>query len=341
VSQVAAFEATFDIAPPLPESARNFLAIACIEETALRGHCLGDLTGVHFDDSSSTVDHLAATESGQILRPIHGQAVANTGFPVLAFTSATDIGRILFCLDEGTSPTTDSNASPAAGCNAGSTWDVNPDDSPACDVQAPEPSHCWSATINPPDNMEFSLSIIEQDDPSAPLVSSGAGDCEDDTGVGGDGVNGGDDCQLDKIYLTSLVNPPPPPPAPWPFAVPPPPAVTGTCPGLGSAPGNHIVGGDGDDSLKGTPGADIICGLLGNDVLRGLGGEDLVLGGDGKDRLAGGKGPDTLRGEKRNDSLRGGRGRDSLFGGPGRDELVGGPGRDKCADGGNTRGCEE
>jgi RTX calcium-binding nonapeptide repeat (4 copies) len=337
VAQVAAFEATFDIAPPLPEGVRRFTAMACIEETAPRGHCRFDNTGVHFDNSGSVTDH-PATESGQILRPIHGQAVANTGFTALAFTSETDLGRILFCLDVGTSPTTESSASPAAGCDQGSSADQVPDDSPACDIQFPPGADCWSANIDPPDNIEFSLSIIEQDDPTAP-VSSGTGECEEDTQVGGDGVNGGDDCQFDKIYLTSLVNPPPPPPAPWPFPGQPPPAVTGKCPDLERKAGNHIFGGDGDDTLRGTPDADVICGLSGDDTLRALGGNDLVLGGDGDDRIAGGGGSDRLRGEKDADSLRGGRGRDSLSGGPGRDLLSGGAGRDRCA-GGVTRGCE-
>jgi hypothetical protein len=344
VGQVAAFEAAYDIAPPTREGIHTFLAMACIEDTPLRGHCRGDRSGVHFDNSSSTSDH-PATESGQILRPIHGQAVANSGFTALAFTSQTDVGRILVCLDIGTSPTQESSADPATGCNQGSAWDATPDDSPACDtvpgtpgIQVPAMADCWSATIDPPNDVEFSLSIIEQDDPTA-RVSSGTGDCEEDTAVGGDGVNGGDDCQFDKIYLTSLANPPPPPPAPWPFPGEPPPAVTGKCPDFARKPGNHIFGTDRDDTLRGTPDADVICGLFGDDTLRGLGGKDLVLGGDGDDRIAGGKGADRLRGEKDDDSLRGGLGRDSLSGGPGRDLLSGGAGRDRCA-GGVTRGCE-
>jgi hypothetical protein len=332
LTQVATFEATIDIGPPLPEGSRNFLAMACIEETPTRGHCRFDLSGVHFDDSSSTLDH-EATESGQFVRPAHGQAVANVGFPALALTSETDIGRILFCLDIGTSPTTESGANPATGCNEGSALDTVPDDTPECDtvpgtpgIQVPAFADCWSATIDPPNNAEFSLSIIEQDDPTAP-VSSGTGECEEDTEVGGDGVNGGDDCQFDKIYLTSLVNPPTTP------------GAGGPCPGFEGTPGTHVLGGNGDDTLRGTPGADVICGLGGNDVLRGLGGKDVVVGGSGKDSVAGGGGPDTLRGEKGRDSLRGGPGRDSLRGGPGRDLLFGGGGRDDCA-GGMARGCE-
>jgi hypothetical protein len=343
IAQVAAFEATYDIGPPAREGINIFVALACTQDSTFKAHCLGDGSGVHFDDSSNASDHPGMesphTESGQILRPIHGQAVANSGFTVLAFTSQTDIGRIMFCLDIGTNATRQSGALPENGCDPGSTWDPVPDDSAACDVQAPPNSDCWSATINPPDNAEFSLSIIEQDDPTAP-VSSGSGDCEEDTLVGGDGVNGGDDCQLDKIYLTSMANPPAPPPAPWPFPVPPPPEITGKCPGLEGKPGNHIFGTDGDDTLRGTPGPDVICGLSGNDTLRGLGGGDLLIGGDGDDSLAGGKGRDRLRGEKGSDSLRGGRGRDSLSGGPGRDLLFGGKGRDRCRGGEKTRSCE-
>jgi hypothetical protein len=337
IAEVAVFEATFDIGPPTTEGIHRLVALACTQDSPSKGHCLGDASGVHFDNSQSTLDH-PATESGQILRPIHGQAVANSGFAVLAFTSQTDIGRIMFCLDIGTNAGTQSGAPPENGCNQGSTWDSAPHDSQACDVQAPPNSDCWSATINPPDNAEFSLSIIEQDDPTAP-VSSGSGDCEEDTHIG-DGVNGGDDCQLDKIYLTSMVNPPPPPPAPWPFPVPPPDEFASKCPGLEGKPGNHIVGGDGDDTLRGTPDADVICGLQGNDTLRGRGGKDLLVGGDGNDRTAGGKGADQLRGEPGSDSLRGGRGRDSLSGGPGRDVLTGGKGRDRCRGGPVRRSCE-
>jgi len=339
IAQVAVFEATIDIGPPLREGINRLVALACTQDSLFKGHCLGDASGVHFDDSANTSDHPDATESGQILRPIHGQAVANSGFTVLAFTSQTEIGRIMFCLDIGTNASQQSGTPPENGCDQGSTWDPVPDDSPACDVQAPPNSDCWSATINPPDNAEFSLSIIEQDDPTAP-VSSGSADCEEDTLVGGDGVNGGDDCQLDKIYLTSMANPPPPPPAPWPFPGQPPPEVTGKCPGLEGRPGTHIFGSDADDKLQGTPDADVICGLEGNDTLRGLGGDDLVLGGDGKDRIWGGGGSDRLRGERGPDSLRGGGGPDSLSGGPGRDQLSGGPGRDRCRGGKATRSCE-
>jgi hypothetical protein len=344
IAQVAVFDATIDIGPPAREGINRLVALACTQDSLFKGHCLGDGSGVHFDDSLNTSDHLDATESGQILRPIHGQAVANSGFTVLAFTSQTEVGRIMFCLDIGTNASTQSGSSPANGCDQGSTWDPVPDDTTVCDVQAPQPSDCWSATINPPDNTEFSLSIIEQDEGGT--VESGTGDCEGDTGVAGvpgegpTGQNSGDDCQLDKIYLTSMVNPPPPPPAPWPFPVPPPAEITGKCPGLEAMPGNHIFGGDGDDTLRGTPDADVICGLQGNDTLRGRGGKDLLVGGNGQDRIGGGSGPDRLRGEKGRDSLRGGGGRDSLSGGPGRDLLSGGPGRDRCRGGKPTRSCE-
>jgi Ca2+-binding RTX toxin-like protein len=365
VGQVAAFEAAYDIAPPTREGIHTFLALACIEETTPRGHCRGDASGVHFDNSSSTSDH-PATESGQILRPIHGQAVANSGFTALGFTSQTDIGRVLFCLDIGTSPTTESGANPATGCNEGSTWDPVPDNSSVCNVQAPPNSDCWSATINPPDNMEFSLSIIEQDDPTA-RVSSGTGDCEEDTLVGGDGVNGGDDCQFDKIYLTSLANPPPPPPAPWPFPGEPPPELTGEgqnkCAGqtatqVGTAGDDVLVGTEGDDVIlalggndvvKSRDGNDVVCGGPGNDRLRmgnsEKGGADMAFGQGGRDKLFGQGGRDVLRGGAKKDLIKAGSGKDRLFGQGGNDnlrgqggsdQLNGGPGIDRCAQGAGT-----
>jgi len=74
-----------------------------------------------------------------------------------------------------------------------------------------------------------------------------------------------------------------------------------------------IVGGDGNDKLKGTPGRDVIYAG---------GGKDKVQGKSGKDRLCGGAG---------NDKLKGGPGKDRLDGGKGkRDFCNGGGGRDKA-----------
>jgi hypothetical protein len=308
VPQAAVFEATYDI-PPNLQFARTFRTIACIDMPPSPPHCRGDRTVVHFDDASSMSDH-PATDSGQLIQPTHGAAVTNSGFTAVGYTSEGDLGRILFCLDAGTGPGRPENVSPSLGCDQGSASDPTPDDSPGC-TSVPAGVDCWEATTDPPDNAEFSLGIVEQDDPAA-RVSSGAGDCEGDTFVGGDGTNEGDDCQLDKIYVTSL-------------AVLPGPPAAATCPGFREAP-HQVVGGPEADTLQGTPNRDVICGLGGGDVLRGLGKGDVLIGGEGDDRLIGKAGPDQLRGGSGSDLLRGGKGKDRLTGGSGMDRCAGGPG---------------
>lgn len=122
-----------------------------------------------------------------------------------------------------------------------------------------------------------------------------------------------------------------------------------------------IVGGHGEDALRGTPRRDVIVARAGDDVVRGRGGndivcarrgDDLVRGGSGRDRVHGGAGDGNLRGGAGKDrvsagtgrdSVRGGRGRDRLMGGADRDELRGGKGRDRCRGGGGRdlrRSCE-
>jgi hypothetical protein len=346
VAQVSAFETTWDI--PSTPFGGLLRGIACIDGPPARpAHCRVDAINIHTDDASSTADH-ARTDNGQITQPTHGGAVANTGFTAIAFTSESDIGQILFCLDVGTSPTTAEDALPGQGCNPGSKVDNIPDDAPCGPV--PAGADCWAAAIDPPDDIEFSLGIIEQDEPFVPPatpVSSGAGDCEGDTFVGGDQANDGDDCQLDKIYLTSKVQPAQPGPGPGPG-----PGTQARCPGFQGDTRNQVVGTAGADVLNGTSGPDIICGLGGNDTIRGRGGKDILIGGRGADillggrsgdRLIGGRGADTLRGGRGKDVLRGRRGRDTLRGGPGRDRLFGGRGRDRCSGGPGpdvVRGCE-
>ncbi len=120
-------------------------------------------------------------------------------------------------------------------------------------------------------------------------------------------------------------------------------AVTlGECPGYAGQPGNHIVGTDQNETLKGTVGADIICGLGGNDKLFGLPGNDIVDGGKGNDVLRGGHGNDRLIaldgndklfGQPGNDKDNGGSGNDDLFGGRGNDDNNGGSGADSCKGG--------
>jgi len=304
---VAAFSAPLAIDPSM-EGGRFVKGVACIEGPPSRpAHCrLDTIHAAHLDDAQSTSDH-PPTDSGEFTQPAHGAVVLNSGFTAVVFTAASDIGRMFFCLDVGTSPTTGENATPTTGCDAGSTFDATPNDSPACGA-VPPGALCWEVTIDPPDNTEFSLAAVEQDNPDA-QVSSGSGDCEGDSLVGGDGSDLGDDCQLDKIYLTSLPTIPEP-------AGPP------TCPGFKNDKRNQIVGTKGADELLGSKGPDVICGLGGKDVIRGKGGKDVLLGGGGPDRLFGGPGNDLLKGGPKNDRLNGGPGKDRCRGGPGNNRLV-------------------
>jgi Ca2+-binding RTX toxin-like protein len=72
---------------------------------------------------------------------------------------------------------------------------------------------------------------------------------------------------------------------------------------VGSAIGNVINGGAGDDTV------------------RGLGGDDRLIGWEGDDRLFGGVGEDWLNGRSGRDLLNGGAGRDVLIGGFGEDRF--------------------
>ncbi|MFC7335146.1 calcium-binding protein [Rhodocista pekingensis] len=94
------------------------------------------------------------------------------------------------------------------------------------------------------------------------------------------------------------------------------------------APGLHLTGGDGDDSLTGGDGNDTLEGGAGNDTLIGGDGDDSLSGGDGDDLLLGGAGNDVLDGGAGNDTLLGGPGDDTLDGGGGLDLLLAGDGDD-------------
>lgn len=303
--QVAAFSAPFNVAV---DGNRVIKGVACIEGPPPRMvHCrLATIDPIHMDDAS-TSNH-GVTDSGEITQPLHGDPVLNAGFTAVAFTSESDIGRMFFCVDIGTAPGAQGNASPATGCDPGSAADPDPDDSPACGG-VPSGADCWEVNIDPPDNAEFALAVVEQDQSGA-LVSSGGGDCEGDSLVGGDGNDAGDDCQLDNIYLTSHPT--------IPTGQPQGPA----CPGFANDPRNQIVGTPQGDELVGSPGRDVICGLKGKDLIRGRGGKDVLLGGPGPDRLQGGPKGDLLKGGPKNDRLSGGPGRDRCQGGPGRDREV-------------------
>jgi hypothetical protein len=303
-AQVAAFSAPYDVTF---DGTRVVQAVACIDgPPPTFQHCRrNSVDPVHFDDAADANPGHPATDSGQIMQPQHGGAVLNTGFTAVAHTSESDIGRMFFCVDVGTNPSTAENAEPRTGCDAGSGADTVPDDSPGCSG-IPAGVDCWERTIDPPDNVEFSLGIVEEDDPPA-FVESGSGDCEGDTIFLNDGSDVGDDCQLDKIYATSLTTLPTG-------------APTGpTCPGYKNDRRNQIIGTKAGDELLGSPRADIICGLGGKDQIRSKGGKDVLLGGKGPDRLFGGPKNDLLKGGPKNDRLNGGPGRDRCIGGPGRD----------------------
>jgi Ca2+-binding RTX toxin-like protein len=55
-----------------------------------------------------------------------------------------------------------------------------------------------------------------------------------------------------------------------------------------------VVGGEGNDSLRGSDAANELYGLGGNDSLSGRAGNDEMYGGDGRDTLTGGTGADRL-----------------------------------------------
>jgi Ca2+-binding RTX toxin-like protein len=96
----------------------------------------------------------------------------------------------------------------------------------------------------------------------------------------------------------------------------------------GSAFGDTIVAGAGNDIVNGGGGDDLICGQDGNDILSGGAGEDSIYGGDGNDRISGGDDNDFLSGEAGNDAISGGGGDDASFGGPGNDFLNGNAGEE-------------
>lgn len=90
-----------------------------------------------------------------------------------------------------------------------------------------------------------------------------------------------------------------------------------------------IVGGDGGDSLRGNEGNDVIVGGEDGDSLKGNNGNDRLIGGNGSDSLNGGNGEDLLLGDEGHDSLEGDNNNDKLFGGNGDDSLSGGNGIDE------------
>lgn len=91
---------------------------------------------------------------------------------------------------------------------------------------------------------------------------------------------------------------------------------------------NFITGGNGNDTIHGQDGADLLLGENGRDVLYGDNGDDEIRGGASNDKLYGGNGADVVRGEGGDDQISGGHGEDMLFGGDGNDVIHGDDGDD-------------
>ena len=89
-----------------------------------------------------------------------------------------------------------------------------------------------------------------------------------------------------------------------------------------------LIGGAGNDLLRGGSHSDRLVGQDGDDTLEGLAGNDRIFGGRGADQLDGGDGDDFLRGQHEADSISGGSGNDTLNGEAGDDSLYGGDGDD-------------
>lgn len=89
-----------------------------------------------------------------------------------------------------------------------------------------------------------------------------------------------------------------------------------------------LVGGVGNDTIRGAGGDDIITGFEGDDSLKGNLGNDTIFGSDGCDILKGGWGSDYLVGGNSNDEIFGDFEDDTLVGGSGNDLLSGGSGDD-------------
>ncbi|NEC86452.1 calcium-binding protein [Streptomyces sp. SID12501] len=138
---------------------------------------------------------------------------------------------------------------------------------------------------------------------------------------------------------------------------------------IGSADGNYIQAGKGDDNV--TVGSDAIVeaqdgndtvhvgdrsivtgqkgvdrlyadgvdskadGGTGNDFIYGSAGHQVLTGGidKGNDTIRGGAGDDWISGDPGNDVLYGNSGNDTIYGNAGNDKVYGGPGRDTLSGG--------
>ena len=101
---------------------------------------------------------------------------------------------------------------------------------------------------------------------------------------------------------------------------------------FGNAAGNVLVGGPGNDTMRGSEWAD--RNVVDNDTMYGGGGGDFMAGHNGRDVMYGGEGNDFVIGDDGNDILSGENGNDMLYGGAGNDILIGGLGNDTLNGGG-------
>jgi hypothetical protein len=97
----------------------------------------------------------------------------------------------------------------------------------------------------------------------------------------------------------------------------------------------NVVGGSGDDFLRGDEAENFIRGGPGDDVILGEYNYDEIFGGSGADTLYGGLHPDVLVGAAGNDRAYGGPDVDAIKLGDGGDRAVGGGKRDRvdCGEG--------
>ncbi|NDV24084.1 calcium-binding protein [Desulfovibrio sp. JC022] len=83
----------------------------------------------------------------------------------------------------------------------------------------------------------------------------------------------------------------------------------------------NVIGGSGDDYIRGTTGANTIYGGDGADSVYSNYGSDLIYGGKGNDTLYGRSGSNTIYGEEGNDYLTDGSNNDYISGGSGNDTI--------------------
>jgi hypothetical protein len=290
------------------------------------------LANVHWDDSQTTPDH-AATTNGRIhmivtanrtfIHPdVHGAGLKNGDtLTVIAFTSAGGTDAVHICMDQGSDDETPNDLSPngnGAGCtHNGTDTTPTPGGGTGCHASAPTApgGDCWAVTIGVPNaNTVFGMSLIEYDDQDETEgATQGTGDCVGSSDMPPAGASPGDgnDCQLDKVYVSTTVNGEPGPATPTPPTPPTP------------APGAPITQ------------ISLLCDRARPTSPQG----EIVIGDRRKNRICGFEGDDTLRGLRNNDTLVGGANNDTLVGGSGRDLGKGGGGVDQCRGVENRNSC--